>query len=45
VNSGRVGSSSSTSGSCRAPLVTNPETSHEGGNDRIVITTNGTYLW
>jgi hypothetical protein len=41
--SGRVGSSCSTSGTCRVNLVTNPVTSPECGKDREVFTTSGTY--
>jgi hypothetical protein len=29
----------------RVILVTNPIISHEGGRERIMITTNGTYPW
>jgi hypothetical protein len=43
--SGRVGSSCSTSGTCRVNLVTNPVTSPECGKDREVFTTSGTYPW
>ena len=41
--SGRVNSSSSTSGICRVNLVTNPVLSHEWWKDREVFTTSGTY--
>jgi hypothetical protein len=43
--SGRVSSSSSTSGTRRVNLVTNPVISHECGKDREVFTTSGTYTW
>jgi hypothetical protein len=43
--SGRVGSSSSTSGTRRVNLVTNLVISHERGKDRDVFTASGTYLW
>ena len=35
----------STCGTRRVTLVTYPVISHELGNDRIVLTTNGTYPW
>jgi hypothetical protein len=43
--SGRVGSSSTTSGTRRVNLVTNPVITHEGGKDREVFTTSGAYPW
>ena len=42
--SGRVSSSCTTFGNRRVSLVTHPMLSHEWGKDRIVITTNRTYL-
>jgi hypothetical protein len=41
----RVGSSCSTSGTCRVHLVTNPVISREWGKNREVFTTSGTYPW
>jgi hypothetical protein len=43
--SGRVSSSSSTSGTRRVNLVTNPVITREWGKDREVLTTSGTYPW
>jgi hypothetical protein len=43
--SGWVNRSCSTSATCRVTLVTNPVMSHEGGNNQIVITSNGRYQW
>jgi hypothetical protein len=43
--SGRVSSSCSTSGTRRVELDTNSVISHEWGQDREVLTTNGTYPW
>jgi hypothetical protein len=43
--SGRVGSSCSTSGTCRVNLVTNPVINRERGKDQEVLTTSGTYPW
>jgi hypothetical protein len=43
--SGRESSSSSTCGTCRVSLITNPLISHEWGKDQYVITTNVTYPW
>jgi hypothetical protein len=40
----KVSSSSSTNGSHRVTVVTNPVISHELGKDRKVFTTSGTYL-
>jgi len=42
---GRVSSSCSTNGSRRVTLATNSVICHEWGEDRVVITTNGTYSW
>ena len=39
----RSSSSCTACDTCRVTLVTNPVISHEGGKDRIVITTNVTY--
>ena len=43
MNSGRVSSSCSTSDTRRGTYATYTEISNEWGNNRIVITTNGTY--
>ena len=43
--SGRVSSSSSTSGTRHINLVTNPVISHEWGKDREVVATSGKYPW
>jgi hypothetical protein len=43
--SGMVNRSSSTSGTRRVNLVTNPVISHERGKNREVLTTSGTYPW
>ena len=40
-----VNRSSSTSGTRRVNLVTNPVISHERGKNREVLTTSGTYPW
>ena len=45
VNSGRVSSSYSTSGTRRVNLHTNLVISHEWGKDREVFTTSGKYPW
>jgi hypothetical protein len=41
----RVGTSYSTSDTCRVNVVKNPMISHERGKDREVLTTSGTYPW
>jgi len=43
--SGRMISSTSTSGTRRVNLVTNPVISHEWEKNREVLTTSGTYPW
>ena len=43
--SGRVSSSSSTSGTRRVNIVAKPVISHERGKDRKVFTTSKQYLW
>jgi hypothetical protein len=45
VNSGRVSSSCSASGTRCNNLITNPVTSRERGKDRELFTTSGTYPW
>ena len=41
----RISSSCSTSGARRVTLITSQVTSYERGQDRIVITINGSYTW
>jgi hypothetical protein len=40
-----VSSFCSTSGTRQVNLIVNPVISHEGGKNRVVFTTSGTYPW